>query len=235
MLLRLNPNSSSKQYERDYRKFILLDSTITSPRTTLEKPTKKYVDNLFNDPSIIKITIHIDLNDRNITNARFTQVNQRPQIDSHLTPKLCVDNAIHESSLVRNNQNKDFNFDNLTNKISITLNTQAVNDNQVITKAYVDQFHEENERSRRDDGLDFYDESSDLVKNNQYNDLNDKKLTNLDSASVNRNPTSDNELTNKKYVDDSLGNVLRFNQTFENYLKKSVGNDTYNLTKYDKN
>ena len=28
--------------------------------------------------------------------------------------------------------------------------------------------------------------------------------------------------------------MLRFNQTLQNYLKVSVGNDTYNLTKYDK-
>ena len=28
--------------------------------------------------------------------------------------------------------------------------------------------------------------------------------------------------------------MLRFNQTQQNYLKVSVGNDTYNLTKYDK-
>ena len=74
------------------------------------------------------------------------------------------------------------------------MNTQAVNDNQVITKAYVDQFHQENERSRRDVLLDFYDESNDLAKNNQDNDLKDKKLTNLDSITVNRNPSLDNEL-----------------------------------------
>ena len=30
------------------------------------------------------------------------------------------------------------------------------------------------------------------------------------------------------------GNILRFNQTLENYLKISVGNDIYNLIKYDK-
>ena len=47
------------------------------------------------------------------------------------------------------------------------------------TKACVDQLHLENERSRRDLGLDFYDESSDIVKNNQDNDLNDKKITKL--------------------------------------------------------
>ena len=52
------------------------------------------------------------------------------------------------------------------------------------TKAYVDQLHLEKERSRRDLGLDFYDESSDIVKNNQDNDLNDKKLLNLDNITV---------------------------------------------------
>ena len=63
-----------------------------------EAASKNFVDNLFNDPSIVKNTEHIDLNDRNITNARFIKVNQWPQIDSHLTPKLYVDNALDESS-----------------------------------------------------------------------------------------------------------------------------------------
>ena len=67
---------------------------------------------------------------------------------------------------------------------SITLNKQAENDNEVIRKAFVDQFHQENERSRRDLGISFYDESDDLVTNNQDNDLNDKKLLNLDSITV---------------------------------------------------
>ena len=116
------------------------------------------------------------------------------------------------------------------------MNKQAENDNEVITKAYVDQFHQENERSRRDLDIDFYDESNDLVKNNQDNNLNDKNLTNVHSITINRNPSSDNELANKKYVDDELdkNTVLRFNQTLTNYLKVSVGNDTYNLAKYNK-
>ena len=194
------------------------------------------MDSSFNDPSKIKNNAHIDLKGRNITKARFIQVNQLPQIDSQLTAKLYVDNGVDESSLVKNNQDKDFNIYNLTNIISITLNTQAVNDNQVITKAYVDQFHQENERSRRDLGRDFYNEASDLVKNNQVNDFNDNKLTNLDSITVNRAPTSDNELSNKNYIDDSIGDgtIVRFNQTLQNYIKVSVGTDTYNLTKYNK-
>ena len=75
-----------------------------------------------------------------------------------------------------------------------------------------------------------------MVKNNKDNDLNDNKLTNLDSITVNRNPTSDNELASKKYIDDELvkNTIVRFNKTLQNYLKVSVGNDTYNLTKYDK-
>ena len=40
----------------------------------------------------------------------------------------------------------------------------------------------------------------------------------------------------KKYVDDSLGEgtIVRFSQALQNYLKISVGNDTYNLTENDK-
>ena len=60
------------------------------------------------------------------------------------------------------------------------------------------------------------------MKNNQDKNFNDKKLTNLHCKSVNRHPSSDNELANKKYVDDSLGggNILRFNQKLE-FISKS--------------
>ena len=64
---------------------------LPDPISIREAASKNYVDNLFNDPSIIKNTVHIDLNDGNFTNARFIKVNQWPQIDSHLTAKLYVD------------------------------------------------------------------------------------------------------------------------------------------------
>ena len=53
---------------------------------------------------------------------------------------------------------------------------------------------------------------------------------------VNRDPSSESELSTKKYIDDQLGEstIVRFNQTLESYLKVSVGSDTYNLTKYNK-
>ena len=72
--------------------------------------------------------------------------------------------------------------------------------------------------------------------NYQDNEFDINKLTNLDSVTVNRYPNLDNELANKNHIDDEIdkNTVLRFNQTLQNYLKVSVGNDTYNLTNYDK-
>ena len=209
---------------------------IPDPISIREACSKNYVDNLFNDPSVLKNTEHIDLTDRNITNARFIQVNQWSQIDSQLIAKLYVNSEIDQPSLVRNNQDNDFNINNLTNVNSITLNTQAVSDKQVITKAYVDQFHNDIERNRRDLGLSFYNEEVHLVKNNQDNDFNGNKLPNIISISNKNNPTDDNHVSNKKYIDDELdkNTIVRFNQTLQNYLKVSVGNDTYNFTKYDK-
>ena len=102
---------------------------LPDPISIREAASKNYVDNLFNDLSVVKNNAHTDLNDRNITNARFIQINQWPHIDSHLTPKLYVDNAIDEKSLVRNNQGNDFNNNNQTNINSITLNKQSENDN----------------------------------------------------------------------------------------------------------
>ena len=201
---------------------------VPDPISIREACSKNYVDNIFKND--------IDFNDVKLENIKFVKVNYQPAVDEDLTPKVYVDTAIDEPSLIRNNKDNDFGNYNLTNINSITLNTQAVNDNQVITKAYVDQFHQENERSRRDLGIDFYDESGDIVKNNQDNDLNDKKLTNINSITINNNPTDDNHVSNKKYIDDELdkNTIVRFNQTLENYLKVSVGNDIYHLTKYNK-
>ena len=169
---------------------IILNSTLTSPKTILEVPTENYVDNKVNDPSKVKNTDHVDFNDKYIDNFSWIKVNHMPTVEENLTPKLYVDNAIH----------------------------------QII--GYTNGLHEII-RNRRD---------LSSVFNDQVNEFDNNKLTNLDSVTVNRNPNLDNELANKKYIDDELdkNTVLRFNQTLENYLKVSVGNDTNNHTKYDK-
>ena len=170
---------------------------IPDPISIREPASKNYVDNLFNDPNIVKNNAHIDLNDRNITNARFIQVNQLAQNNSHLTAKLYVDTEIDQSSLVRIYQDNDFGNYNSTNKNTITLNKQPENDNEVVIKSYVDQFHQENERTRRNLGIDYYNESNEIVKNNQDNNFNNNKLTNINSITINTNPTNNNHVTNK--------------------------------------
>ena len=169
---------------------------LPDPISIREAASKNYIDQIFRND--------IDFNDVKLENIKFVKVNCQPAHPNHLTPKIYVDYILDESPLVRNNKDTNFGNYSLTNINSITLNTQAVNDNEVITKAYVDQFHQKNERSRRDLGINFYDESSYLVMNNKDINLNDRKLTNIDSITVNRNPTSDDELSNKKYIDNEL-------------------------------
>ena len=55
----------------------------------LEKKLQSYVDNLFNDPSVLKNTAHIDINDRKITNARFIQVINASNWFSFNSKTLC--------------------------------------------------------------------------------------------------------------------------------------------------
>ena len=145
-----------------------------------------------------------------------------------------ISNRIDESSLLRLDPIEILDLDNQDSKFLDSTLTSPKTIIEIPTKAYIHSLHEENERSRRDLGIDFYDESSDLVKSNQDNDLNDKKLTNLDSITVNRESNSDNEVSKKKCVDDTIGEgtLVRFNRIFQNYLKISVGNDIKNLTKH---
>ena len=186
-LLRFDPDEKLEQDS------IILNSTLTSPKTILEIPTKNYVDSKFNDPSIIKNTDHVDFNDKILDNVHSIKVNYYPTLNEQLTPKFYVDNFVlnnvAEESLLRLDPKSDIHHGKLD---SIFVNSPITSPRTIIelpTKSYVDSLHEGNERSRRDLGLNFYDESSTLV---------------------------------------------RFNQTLQNYLKVSVGNDTYNLTKYDK-
>ena len=194
-------------------------------------PTKNYVDKKFNEPSIIKNTDHVDFNDKILDNVHSIKVNSLPTLEEQLTPKFYVDRAVadsvHEKSLLRLHPKELLQLDGKLD--SIFLDSSITSPRTIIekpTKSCVDSLHESS-RNRRDLSSEF---------NDQDNEFDNNKLTNLDSVTVNRNPSSDNELSSKNYVDDSIGEgtIVRFNQTLENYLKVSVGNDTYNLTKNDK-
>ena len=103
---------------------------LPDPISIQEAASKKYVDNKFNDSSIIKNTEYIDLNDRNNTNARFIQVNQLSQIDSQLTVKRYVDNtisnAIDESSLLRLDPDEKLEQDSIILNSTLT-SSKAIN------------------------------------------------------------------------------------------------------------
>ena len=210
---------------------IVLNSTYSSPKTILEIPTKNCVDNKFNNPSIIKNTDHVDFNDKILDNVHSIKVNSYPTLDAQITPNFYVNHFVHdyvdEASLLRLDPKEMLHLDGKLD--SIFLNSSLASTGTIIdipTKSYVDSLHESS-RNRRD---------LSLVFNDQDNEFDNIKLINLDSITVNRIPSSANELSSKKYVDDSIGEgtIVRFCQTLENYLKVSVGNDTYNLTNYNK-
>ena len=117
----------------------------------------------------------------------------------------------------------------LNEQVSIIPNSTLTSPKTLIeipTRNYVDSSHQSS-RKRRD---------LSSVLNDQDNEVDNIKLTKLDSVSINRNPSSDNELANKKYVDDSIGEgtIVRFKKSLQNYSKVSVGNDIYHLTKYER-
>ena len=103
------------------------------------------------------------------------------------------------------------------------MNKQAEKDNETITKAYLDQFRNDNERNRRGLDLDFHNKASDLVENNQDNDLNNIKSTNVNSITINQNPTSDNEDSTKNYIVDELDK-----NTIANMIRSFYLLDVYN-------
>ena len=221
-ILRLDPDEKLKLDDQDS---IIPNSALTLPKTKNELPTKSYVDNKFDDPIFIRNIAHIDWNDRNNTKARYIQVNQMPQFNSHLTAKLYVDKKFNDPSIFKNRDHVDFNDKNLDNVEWTKVKKMPKIEEHLTPKLYVDRFiHDirsyvdglhEIIRNRR--GL-----SS--VFNDQDNEFDNNKLTILDSVTVNRNPSSDNEVSNKKYVDDSIGEgtLLRFNSTLQKYLKVTV-------------
>ena len=168
--------------------------------------------------------------DKSFTNARFIQVSQLPREDSHLTAELYVDEAtsyrLDELSLLRLDPDEKLKPDEQDSINPNSFLTPPKTIIEIPTKSYVDSLHEIN-RNRQD--------LSSLF-NDQDNEFNKSRIIKLDSVTVDGDPSSDNELANKKHIDDELdkNTVLRFNRTLQNYLRDPVGNDVHNLAKYDK-
>ena len=257
---------------------------LPNPISNGEPVSKQYVDNKFNDPSIIKNTAHVDFNDKNLDNVRFVKVNSMPAVGEHLTAKYYVDNAISkaidESSLLRLDNDEKLTQDTIVLNSAISTPKTIL---EIPTKNYVDKKFNDSSIIKNIDNVDFNDKDIDNVgwiKVNKWprdaehltpklyvdNAIHESSLLRLhrdeqlkldeqdsillDSISI--PPNTIIEIPTKSYVDslhrenersrrdlgldfyDESNTLVRFNKTLQNYLKVSVGNDTYNLTKYDK-
>ena len=154
----------------------------------------------------------------------------------HACTKNYADNLFNDPSIVKNDAHIDLNDRNITNCRFLSVNQLPQIDSHLTAKLYVDNA---------------IDESS-IVRNNKDNDFNNYNLTNINSITLNTQAVNDDNVITKAYVDqfhqetersrrqvgidfyNESSTILRFNQTLQNYLKVSVGNDIYNLTKYDK-
>ena len=153
-----------------------------------------------------------------------------PEIREHLTRKCCVNQAtcynVDELSLSRLDPEGKIELDEQDALVPNSTLTSPKTKTELPTKPYVDS-SDESRRNRRD---------LSPVYNDQDNQFDNNKLINLDGVTIKRNPGSDNEVSIKKYIDDSIkeATIVIFNKKLENYLKVSVGNDVYNLIKYDR-
>ena len=107
---------------------------------------------------------------------------------------------------------QDSNFFNSSLKEPKTIN-------DIPSKAYVDS-SSKNNGNRRDFSAAMKDQDIEFVKNLEL-------ITNLESMRVKRNPTTDNEVSNKKGIDDELGasTIVRFNQSLQKNLEVSAQDD----------
>ena len=92
---------------------------------------------------------------------------------------------MNEPSLSRLDPDEKLKLDEQDSKILNSTLTSPKTIIEIPTKTNIDSLHDGNERNRRDLGLSFYDEEVDLVKNNQDNDFNDNKITNVKSITSN--------------------------------------------------
>ena len=96
-MLRLDPNEKLKLDEQDY---IVLNSTLTSPKTIIEIPTKSYVDSLheFNRKRRVLSSVFNDQNnefDNNkLTRLDSVTVNREPISDNELSTRKYNDDEL---------------------------------------------------------------------------------------------------------------------------------------------
>ena len=117
-----------------------------------------------------------------------------PAVGEHLTAKYYVDHAIfhnvHETSLLIFDTDEQLKLDEQDSIIPNSTLTSPKTVIELLTKNYVVSLHDSS-RNRRD---------LSSVFNDPDNEFDNNNLTTLDSVSVDRNPSLDNEVANKNML-----------------------------------
>ena len=126
---------------------------VNDPISIREAVSKNCVENLFNDPSFLKNTAHVEFNDENLDNVRFVKVISLPFVREDLTRKVYVDDAVSHSLNEHSSFRLDFNEKlKLDEQDSIVPNFTLSSPKttfKIPIRSYVDSVHE-NSRNRRD-------------------------------------------------------------------------------------
>ena len=167
-----------------------LNEHLKDPISIREAASKIYVESLFNGPSIIKNIAHVEFIGENLDNVQFIKISSMPAFGEHLRDEhyfdQAISNSVDEQTLLGLDPNEKLK---LVEQDSTILNSSLTSPKTIIEipiKAYVE-YLTENNRNRR---------VSSTVYDDQDNEFDIIKLTNLYKISVFRNPTSDNELAN---------------------------------------
>ena len=91
----LRSNSIESHIEEDIDlKNQFRNKNLSDPISIRKAASKNYVDDKFNDPSIIENTAQVDFNDKNLDNVHSIKVNSFPTLEEQLTPNIYVDQYI---------------------------------------------------------------------------------------------------------------------------------------------
>ena len=152
-----------------------------------EAASKNYVDNLINDPSLIKNTTHFEFIEKNLDNLHSNKVNSFPTLEDHSTPKIYVNQAISEgvndSTFLRLDPDEKLDEQNSIFLISSLKLPKTII--KLAKKSYVDR------RLK----------NPSIFRNNIHVDFIDKIFDNVRFVKVNIMPAAREHLTSKLYVD----------------------------------
>ena len=135
---------------------------------------------------------HVDFNDENLDIFFIGEVNSIPAVGEHLTTNWYFDQTVFknvdELSLLRLDPDEKLKLDEQDFKFINPFLTSPKTIVETPTKTYVESLSEK-DRNWLDMSILFRDQDS---------EFDDNKFTDSDFLIVNRNPSSDNELGNKK-------------------------------------